>query len=129
MKKKAGNKKNLAEDAKPRETSSLPFGSTPAVDAALGKESPWKRRRLSKAFDRPLDKKVRHSGFIHDSFVFPEAEYLYLAELKKRLNSEGIEVRKSELLRAGLTLLFALDDEEMKALVSKILRPGQEAKA
>ncbi|MDR1276726.1 MAG: hypothetical protein LBL72_10165 [Candidatus Accumulibacter sp.] len=97
--------------------------------ARQGNENPEnetpRKRRLSKAFPRPLDKKVRQSGFVRDSFTFPEAEYLYLDDLKKRLRAEGVNLRKSDLLRAGLSLLFALDDAEMKALISKTLRPEE----
>ncbi|MDR1368096.1 MAG: hypothetical protein LBJ76_05200 [Candidatus Accumulibacter sp.] len=82
-----------------------------------------KRRRLSKAFPRPLDKKIRGSGMVRDTFIFPETEYQCLVEIKERLLIGGIKVKKSELLRAGFALLFALDDEKLKSLVSKVCRP------
>ncbi|MDR2508474.1 MAG: hypothetical protein LBD67_10915 [Candidatus Accumulibacter sp.] len=79
-----------------------------------------KRRRLTKAFSRPLDKKVRKSGVVRDVFTFPEADYRCLVELKERLLAQGIKVKKSRLLQAGFALLFALGEDELKALVSKV---------
>lgn len=81
-----------------------------------------KRKRLSKAFLRPLDKKFKRGAVVRDCFSFPEVEYAHLVELKKRLLAEGIEIKKSELLRAGLALLVSLDDDELRNLLAKVPR-------
>ncbi len=81
-----------------------------------------KRKRLSKAFLRPLDKKLKRSALVRDTFAFPEAEYAHLVELKKRLLAEGVDIKKSELLRAGLVLLSTLDDASMKEFLAKVPR-------
>ena len=91
-------------------------GAAPA--AADGK----KRQRLSKAFPRPLDKKRKRQALVRDCFTFPEPEYRYLVELKARLLAEGVEIKKSELLRAGLALLSSLGEDELKALLDKVPR-------
>jgi len=83
-----------------------------------------KRKRLSKAFPRPLDKKLKQSALVRDCFTFPEAEYAYLLSLKKRLLANGVAVKKSELLRVGLALLASQDDESMKDLLAKVPRIG-----
>lgn len=83
-----------------------------------------KRKRLSKAFPRPLDKKLGPLGIVRDSFVFPEIEHAHLMDLKHRLVAEGVDIKKSELVRAGLVLLASLDDAEMKALLAKVPRVG-----
>ena len=83
-----------------------------------------KRKRLSKAFLRPLDKKFKRGAVVRDCFSFPEIEYEHLVELKKRLLADGIEIKKSELLRAGLALLVSLDDGELKSLLAKVPRLG-----
>jgi hypothetical protein len=86
------------------------------------KSSGNKRKPLSKAFTRPLDKKLKHGSLVRDCFSFPEAEYAHLVALKKRLLEEGVEVKKSELVRAGLVVLSSLEDADMKALLAKVPR-------
>ena len=81
-----------------------------------------KRKRLSKAFSRPLDKKIKKAMLVRDRFVFPEGEYVQLAEMKKRLSEQGMHVKKSELLRAGFMLLSALDEDALKDFLLKV--PG-----
>ncbi|MEI7613203.1 MAG: hypothetical protein WCK63_09855 [Betaproteobacteria bacterium] len=104
--------------AKPAgKANTLPVG-TPEAKEASGN----KRKRLSKAFPRPLDKKLKRNAVVRDCFTFPEVEYAYLVELKKRLQAEGVEIKKSELLRAGLVLLSSLEDADMKVLLAKVPR-------
>lgn len=81
-----------------------------------------KRKRLSKVFRRPLDKKLKKNSVVRDCFSFPEVEYEHLVMLKKRLLAEGVEIKKSELVRAGLVLLSSLDDADMKILLAKVPR-------
>lgn len=81
-----------------------------------------KRKRLSKAFPRPLDKKLKKNSVVKDSFSFPAVEHEHLVMLKKRLLSEGVEVKKSELVRAGLVLLASLDADDLKSLLAKVPR-------
>lgn len=83
-----------------------------------------KRKRLSKAFRRPLDKKIGPLGIVRDSFVFPEIEHVHLMDLKHRLVAEGVDIKKSELVRAGLVLLASLDDDAMKRLLALVPRVG-----
>jgi len=55
-----------------------------------------------------------------DSFTMPKAEYAQIYVLKERLVKLGQPAKKSELLRAGLMLLSALNDAELKANMAKI---------
>lgn len=104
--------------AKPAgKATAIPVG-TPEPKEAAGN----KRKRLSKAFPRPLDKKLKRNAVVRDCFTFPEVEYAHLVELKKRLQAEGVDIKKSELLRAGLVLLSSLDEAEMKGLLAKVPR-------
>jgi hypothetical protein len=79
-----------------------------------------KRQRLSKAFSRPLEKKLRKAKLMRERFTLPEIEYAQLAVLKKRLAERGASVKKSELVRAGLVLIAALDDDALQALLAKV---------
>lgn len=83
-----------------------------------------KRKRLSKAFSRPLDKTLRHEQVVRDRISFPEVEYDQLVELKKNLTDQGMVVKKSQLVRAGLLLLAELSDNELKALLEKVPAVG-----
>lgn len=55
-----------------------------------------------------------------DSFTMPKDEYAQIATLKKRLEGLAQPAKKSELLRAGLKLLSALDDAALKAALSAV---------
>jgi hypothetical protein len=79
-----------------------PAGKKPATPAAV-KES--KREAATKASKRSKPKKVK---MVRDSYTMPEDDYAKLAELKKKCLKAGVHVKKSELLRAGLTTLAKL---------------------
>lgn len=55
----------------------------------------------------PTPAKVK---LVRDSFTMPQAEYEQLAALKRRALGLAYQVKKSELLRAGVAALVALDD-------------------
>jgi RNA:NAD 2'-phosphotransferase (TPT1/KptA family) len=78
------------------------------------------RVRLSKAFSRPLDKKPEKEKLVRDRFTFPDDEYAQLVRLKKRLSTLGFSIKKSELVRAGLLQLSAMDDAKLKAATAKL---------
>jgi len=67
---------------------------------------------------------------VRDSFTIPKDEYAQLDLLKERLISIGQPAKKSELLRAGITLLTALSDTRLKASLSKVrtIKTGRPAK-
>ncbi|MFT3850044.1 MAG: hypothetical protein QM739_15635 [Propionivibrio sp.] len=79
-----------------------------------------KRKRLAKAFPRPLDKQLRKQQMVREKFALPAFEYAQLLELKARLAEQGVPAKKSELVRAGLMLLAALDDDEVKSLLAGV---------
>lgn len=79
-----------------------------------------RRKKLSKAFSRPLDKKPAKMKLVRDRFTMPEVEYEQLVQMKKRLSALGITIKKSELVRAGLLQLAAMDDEKLKAATAKL---------
>ena len=81
----------------------------------LKKNLSGKRQRLSKIFSRPLDKKLRKKSEVRERSTFPASEHAQLLSLKKQLLEQGLIVKKSELVRAGLMLLAALDAENLKA--------------
>ena len=78
-----------------------------------------KRKRLSKAFSRPLDKiLMKQEKPVRERFTLLRGEYDQLVRIKKQLADQGVEARKSDLVRAALSLLSAKSDEEIKALLT-----------
>lgn len=74
----------------------------------------------------PIPKRKKPK-LVRDGFTMPEADYALLGTLKKRALAAGREVKKSELLRAGLRALAALPDAPFLAAVEGVerIKPGR----
>lgn len=59
---------------------------------------------------------------VRDSFTFPENDYALLAELKQRALKAGHEIKKSELLRAGLAALAAMAEADLITALTGVER-------
>ncbi len=68
---------------------------------------------------------------VRDGFTMPEADYALFKALKQRLHGQQREAKKSELLRAGLQALAALDDRELAAALDRLapVKTGRPPKA
>lgn len=75
----------------------------------------------------PAAAKRKKPKLVRDGFTMPEADYALLGTLKKRALAAGREVKKSELLRAGLRALAALPDAPFLAAVEGVerIKPGR----
>lgn len=82
----------------------------PARKAAKPTEKPGTATRRAEATDHDL--KV-----VRDGFTMPQADYDKLKALKAVCLKHGIEVKKSELLRAGVLALAAMP---VNTLVTRI---------
>ena len=93
-----------------------------AAESRPVKAAPVKTERKKTKADKP---KV-----VRDSFTIPKTEYAQLAELKKRGVKLGLEVKKSELLRAGLLLLSASSDAAFRKAMAQVptLKTGRPGK-
>lgn len=91
-----------------RKAAAPPPAPAPVAAAKSAKAAP-----AAKAPKKPKPVLVR------DSFTMPEVDFALIAALKKRALGARREAKKSELLRAGLHALAAL---EAKALVSALDR-------
>ena len=70
---------------------------------------------------KPLKtKKAAKVKVIRDSFSFPEEDYQIISALKKTCLTDGVHVKKGEILRAGLHLLTKLDIEGLKQAVEQV---------
>jgi len=88
-----------------------------------------------KAPIKPKAAKVPPAGpqkvkMVRDSFTFPDTEHKRLVEMKKRLIALGTDVKKGELVRAGLDLLAALDNAKLLKAVAGVekLKTGRPKK-
>jgi hypothetical protein len=99
---------------------------TPVVDKALALKQEKRKSGKAKAAHHRSPK----IEMVRDSFTFPKSEHKRLAELKKRLIALGTEVKKGELVRAALGMLFALDNEKLIAAVAGVekLKTGRPTK-
>ena len=95
-----------------------PASSAPAAPPAHGK----KRKRLAKAFTRPLDKerKKQAEAVVRERFSLLPGEYEQLLAIKDQLAEQGAKAGKSDLVRAGLLLLAEHSPEEILLLLARL---------
>jgi hypothetical protein len=74
------------------------------------------------------EKKIK---MMRDSFTMPKQEYAAIDTLKARALGMQLAAKKSELLRAGLLALSAMDDASLKMMLSAVptLKTGRPKKA
>lgn len=70
--------------------------------------------------DHAVTKHHKKSRLLRDSFKFPPEEYSVFEELKGRCRAAGREVKKSELVRAGLLTLKTLTDAKLLEVLGKL---------
>lgn len=77
------------------------------------------------------DKDKKKVKLVRDSFCMPKDEYGLIDVLKGRALKQGIAIKKSELLRAGLATLSSLKDDDLKLALSAVptLKTGRPAAA
>lgn len=107
---KVGKATSVAKAARPARPA--PGAPVEAVHAVAGKST-------DKAASAPL--KAPKLKLVRDSFTMPEDDYATIAAMKKRAIGFQRPARKSELLRAGLRALAALDDAGLKAALDSLV--------
>jgi hypothetical protein len=116
-------------------------GAAPRSTAKTTAKAPAKApasKTTAKPAEKPAEKitktpKPKKAKMIRDSFTMPEAEYSLIAAIKKRCIARGVDVKKSEVLRAAILGLATQTDASLanavKALVAiKTGRPPKEKK-
>lgn len=71
---------------------------------------------------RPKGRKAKKSKPGSNRYKLPDHEFAQLTALKQRMETLGIGVRRSELLRAGLMLLVAMNDAQLQKAVAAVGR-------
>jgi hypothetical protein len=64
----------------------------------------------------------KQAKLVRDSFSIPENEYALLAETKKNCLKAGFEIKKSEIIRIGISLVHQLTLARLKK-AQKVLQP------
>ena len=113
--------------AKPA-TAAKPVAAKPAVTkpAAAAAEKPATKVEVAQPEAAKPAAKAKKDGkkpkLVRDSFTLPETDYALFASMKARCLAKGVEVKKSELLRAALRQLSGLDDAMLVAVMAQIER-------
>jgi 3-deoxy-D-arabino-heptulosonate 7-phosphate (DAHP) synthase len=68
----------------------------------------------AKVVKKPKPKVVR------DSFTMPQSEYQKIAQIKEMGLKAGLQVKKSEVLRAGVIALCAMNEAQLKTALSSL---------
>jgi len=74
-------------------------------------------KKVAEAKKPRKDAKVK---VIRDSFTMPQPEYQKIADIKTACLKTGLHVKKSEVLRAGLQVLAALNLSQLKGAFAKL---------
>ncbi|TDR72027.1 hypothetical protein [Paludibacterium purpuratum] len=126
--KPAAAKPAVAKPAAAKPVAAKPVAAKPAVDPhpaqVLAEVQVASQIRVKKKAGGKKPKLVR------DSFTMPEGEYQQIAALKQRVLTLGQEVKKSELLRAGLAALSKLSNAQLQQALSQLekIKTGRPAK-
>jgi hypothetical protein len=102
--------------------------SAPPATPTVKPKSPTAVPQSSATPAKPAkEKKIK---VVRDSFTLPKTELLQIADMKKRAMALGVEVKKSELLRAGLQALSTLSDAPFKKALGNVptIKTGRPAK-
>ncbi|HUW25525.1 MAG TPA: hypothetical protein VMW07_03245 [Gallionella sp.] len=83
-----------------------------ATAKAAIKKLPVEKPAVDAAVKKP--KKEAKVKIVRDSFTMPQNEYQKIAEIKEACLEAGLQVKKSEVLRAGLKVLAGLNAAQLK---------------
>ncbi len=120
---------NASKTTKPQATPAKPV-TQPAVKASVKPVGSTAKTEPAKSTPaKPVkEKKVK---VVRDSFTLPKTEFLQITDMKKRAMALGIEVKKSELIRAGLQALSSMADAAFKKALGNVptIKTGRPSKA
>lgn len=122
--KKAAAPAKAAQKVTAKKTAAKP--AVPAQAKPAAKAPAVKKQAAAPA--KPLkDKKLK---VVRDSFTIPKTELLQIGDMKKRALTLGVGVKKSELIRAGLSALAAMSDASFKKAIASVptIKTGRPAK-
>ncbi len=116
----------LARKARPTRSKSQSASKAPKA-APVAKTAQTKSGAIAAA----APDKSKKPKLVRDGFTMPKDEFALIDAVKQRAARGGHAVKKSEVLRAGLAMLAALDDKALLAQLKKVpaLKTGRPKKA
>ncbi|WP_299509644.1 hypothetical protein [uncultured Limnohabitans sp.] len=124
-------KAKTASVVKPAAPAKSRAQTQPKVASSPVKPSQAADKKLSvaptKAAKAAKEKKIK---VVRDSFTLPKTELMQINEMKKRAMALGVEVKKSELIRAGLLAMSGMADAAFKKAMAQVptIKTGRPAK-
>ena len=107
----------VAKTAAPRKSAAPKSPLRPAAKAAV---QPVKVVKAAKILEASKVKPPKKPKLVRDSFTMPKDEYQAIDSLKERATQLKRNAKKSELLRAGIMALSAMDDPSLAAILAKV---------
>jgi hypothetical protein len=89
-------------------------------------------KSLPKAQNKPAKPaKEKKPKLVRDSFTIPKGEYTVLEDLKQRAGKLSTQIKKSELLRAGIMALASMSDAAFVSALKLVptIKTGRPAKS
>jgi len=125
---KAGKPAAAKKAASPRKTAvsaaAAPAqGKQPARDAGVkpAAKPAVKPEMKPASVEKPKEKeKPKKEKVVRDSFTMPESEYRVLGEVKRACLKDGVDIKKSELLRIGVELIRQMSVTDLKKVLSAL---------
>ena len=114
----AARKRPLAQTTAPK-----PAAKRAAVKKAVTKAPMAKTKVVTTAPAAPAADKVKSPKkpkLVRDSFTMPKDEYAAIDLLKQRATGLKRHAKKSELIRAGIMALTAMDDKQLAAVMAQV---------
>jgi len=115
--KKIPSTKRKTSAVKPAAIARKPAVAKPVAAKAVAAAKPENKIKKSGKADGKAGDKV-----IRASFTMPQSDYAKIVELKQACLKEGIQVKKSELIRVGLHALCKLSSAQLKKEIAQIAR-------
>ena len=84
------------------------------------KPEPVEAAKAAKVEKEPKVAKKPKLKVVRDSFTMPQSEYQKIAEIKELCLKAGVQVKKSEVLRAGVIALCAMNEAQLSRALSSL---------
>ncbi len=94
--------------------------TTTAAKRPVGRP-PASAKQPVRAAQEVKAEKPKKAKIVRDSFTMPESEYALIGSVKKACLGAGFEIKKSEILRIGVTLIAKLDPKKIKTAQATLL--------
>ncbi len=110
-----------AEDKKVKAKQTVSIAKKPQPGKTKQTKSPVTVKVLKKPQQaKKVEKSIKRELIVRDSFTMPQDDYNLISDLKKKCLSNGIDVKKSELLRAGIKALAKMSMTNLKKQLSEL---------